>query len=290
MRFDRSILTGLLGLVLGLDVLAAFGNETIYKTNSPYNSIIVQEDSAGLRYLLFSENGALQSVRRPGEAGNLVLPYSRSMMVGLTCVEKPRRILVVGLGGASIPSYLHQHYPKARIDCVEIDSAVIDVAKRFFGFQEDDRLRAHAADGRKYIEETTHRYDIVFLDAFGDDYIPPSLTTREFLLAVRRVLSPRGIVLANVWGRFSNPLYDSMLVTYRDVFKQVYLFDVPLRGNIVFLAVPRTGTFHREDLAQKATAVSKKRSFGFDLGELVRSGYQDARELSLDAPVLLDPQ
>jgi spermidine synthase len=277
-------------MTLGLDMLAVLGSETIYEVQSRYSRIIVQEDDEGLRYLLFSENGPQQSVRCPGESGTLVLPYSRSMMVGLACVEKPAHILVVGLGGASIPSILRQHYPQAWIDCVEIDSAVIDVAKRFFDFQEDDRLRAHAVDGRKFIEETSHRYDLIFLDAYGNDVIPPSLTTREFLLAVRRALSTRGVVLGNIWSRASNPLYDSMLVTYRHVFKQVYLFDASQRGNIIFLAIPRGGILHREDLEQKAAAVSKKQNLGFDLGELIRSSYQDARELSLDAPLLKDPR
>lgn len=289
MRCHPSILSGLSGLFYGLSVLTTLGHQILYRTNSFFNQIIVEEDAEGLRYLLFSENGAQQSVRRPGDSSALVLPYSRSMMVGLACVENPRRILVVGLGGASIPGFLHQRYPKARIDCVEIDPAVIDVAKRFFGFREDHRLRAFAADGRKFIEETPHRYDLIFLDAYGDDFIPPSLTTREFLSAVRRALSRRGILLANVWSRFSNPQYDSMLATYRTVFTQLYLFNVPNRGNIIFLAVPREGTLPCEDLTRRATAVSKKRNLGFDLGELVRDGYQDTRGLSLDAPILQDP-
>ncbi len=290
MTTDSRMMGWLLGIVLGWGAVAAGGYPTIFETRSRYNHIIVQEDAEGLRYLLFSENGAHQSVRRPGQPGSLELPYSRSMMIGLACVQEPRRILVVGLGGGSIPSFLHLHYPRARIDCAEIDASVIDVAKRFFSFEEDARLQARLADGRKFIEETASRYDLIFLDAYGDDFIPPALATREFLLAVRRALSPRGIVLGNIWSRFSNPQYDSMLATYLDVFPQVYLFDVPAGGNIIFLALPRGGRLDREDLARKATTASDQRNFGFDLGALVRFGYQDARELELDAPVLADPK
>jgi spermidine synthase len=277
MPFLQSSTCSLLGWIFSLGLLAASDQRVIYETHSHYNHILVLEDEQGLRHLLFSEDGAQQSVRRPGETNALELPYSRTMMVGLACVGEPERILVVGLGGGSIPSFLHARYAQARIDCAEIDPAVIDVAKRYFGFCEDDRLKGHAADGRKFIEQTTNRYDLVFLDAYGDDQIPSSLTTRQFLQSVRRVLQPGGIVLGNVWSRLSNPLYDSMLRTYQEVFEQVYLFHVPARGNVIFLAIPRAGKLALDDLAQQAKAVSHQRNLGFDLEALVRFGYQEAQ-------------
>ncbi len=274
-------------ILLSLGVQANTGRQVIYQTRSAYNHIFVLEDAEGLRYLLFSENGAQQSVRRPGETNILELPYSRTMMVGLACVDPPERILVVGLGGGSIPSFLHARYPRAHIDCVEIDPAVIDVAKRFFDFREDDRLKAYAADGRKFIEDTKNRYDLVFLDAYGDDFIPPHLATREFLLAVRRILSPRGVVLGNIWSRASNHLYDSMVRTYQDVFEQLYLFQVPARGNVIFLAIPRPGRLSLDELARQAQAVTRQRQLGFDLGELIRSGHREV-QVDPDASVLRD--
>ena len=47
----------------------------------------------------------------------------------------------------------------------------------------------------------------------------------EFLQAVRAAVSPKGVVLANVWSRNSNPLYDSMVRTYQDVFEGLYIVE-----------------------------------------------------------------
>jgi len=210
------------------------------------------------------------------------------MMVALACVTEPGKILIIGLGGGSIPGFLHPRYPKTRIDCVDIDPDVIEVAKKFFAFKEDSNLRAYAADGRKFIEESKDRYDIIFLDAYGNDFVPPHLTTREFLTAVRRILTPDGIVVGNLWSRLSNPLYDSMVRTYEEVFEQVYLFTVPERENIILVAVPRKGKISRDEISRRATEVTKKRSLPFDLGELAKSGYHDAREMDFTDPVLED--
>ena len=150
----------------------------------------------------------------------------KAMPVGLAFVKEPKRVLIVGLGGGTIPGFLHKHYPETSIDAVDIDPDVVDVAKRFFGFREDATMKAHVTDGRRFIEECKEPYDVIFLDAFGSDSIPYHLATREFLQAVRRATKPDGVVLGNVWSSSINRLYDSMVRTYQATFDELYIFDV----------------------------------------------------------------
>src|SRR5882762_11640711 len=148
--------------------LAALGcaaQTVIHERASPYNNIIVTEDRDGLRTLLFERFGGRQSVVKPGDPDHLELAYARVALAGLALCEGPRRILVVGLGAGSLPMFLRKHYPAAAIDVAEIDPGVVDVAKQFFGFREDERTRAHVGDGRQFIEKARQGYDIVFLDA-----------------------------------------------------------------------------------------------------------------------------
>ena len=42
--------------------------------------------------------------------------------------------------------FLRKHFPKTTIDVVDIDPDVVEVAKKFFGFREDERLHAHVAE------------------------------------------------------------------------------------------------------------------------------------------------
>ena len=177
----------------------AFGApRVLYETHSDYNEIRVTEDAGGRRALRF-ERGALQSLIRPGEPLRLELPYTQLAMAGLAFVPRPQRLLVVGMGGGAMPMFLRAVLPRAHIDVVDIDPEVVAVARRFFGFREDARMKAHVADGRRFIEAAGPAYDVIFLDAFGPSSIPEHLATREFLAAVRARLTPKGVVVSNVW-------------------------------------------------------------------------------------------
>jgi spermidine synthase len=57
--------------------------------------------------------------------------------VGLALAERPQRVLIVGLGGGTIPSMFRKYLPDLQIDTVELDPEVVQVAKQYFGFRED---------------------------------------------------------------------------------------------------------------------------------------------------------
>ncbi len=287
MKTRKLLPLGLLAF-LGLCAIAPAQQKVLYEKQSPYNTIVVTEDDQGLRTLWFEEGGARQSVVKLGDPDHIELPYAEVMPVGLALVEEPKRVLIVGLGGGTIPSFLRKHYPKMAIDVVDIDPDVVAVAKRFFGFREDATMRAHVADGRRFIEQRGGRYDVIFLDAFGSENIPYHLATREFLQAVRRALTPKGIAVGNVWSSSSNRLYDSMVRTYQDVFDQLYIVDVRDAGNKILIALPRKGRIKRDDLARRAGTISRQKQFPFDMGELVTYGFRYAGERNRRGRVLTD--
>ncbi|MBP1733270.1 MAG: putative lipoprotein [Deltaproteobacteria bacterium] len=274
--------------VLACCAVAAAEQKIIYQKQSPYSLVVVTEDDRGMRTLSFGTGGVRQSVFKVGDLDHLELPYAPVMVSGLALCPEPRRVLVVGLGGGSIPSFLHKHYPKTRIDAVEIDPVVVEVAKQFFGFSEDETLKAYVQDGRQFIEERPNVYDIIFLDAFGSDSIPYHLATREFLEAVRRAITPQGVVLADVWGPGSNRLYASMVRTYQEVFDELYILEVQGAANQILIALPRKLGLAREELARRAGAISKQKQFRFDMADLVTYGYQYANEKDPRAQVLID--
>jgi len=277
-----------LSALAALTVLACSAQTVIYEKASPFNTIIVTEDHKGLRTLLFERGGGRQSVVKPGDPDHLELPYARVALAGLALCEEPRRILVVGLGGGSLPMFLRKHYPAAEIDVAEIDPGVVDVAKQFFGFREDERTRAHVGDGRQFIEKARQGYDIVFLDAFGARDVPKHLTTQEFLLAVRRALVPSGVVVSNVWRPSANPLHDSMVRTHQETFDELFILDVPGDVNNILLALPRKQPLNRSELAQLARKISAAKQFRFDLGEQVEYGFHYASGKSGPGRVLRD--
>jgi spermidine synthase len=260
----------------------------LYEKRSPYSTIVVTEDQEGLRTLSFERGGARQSVVKVGDPDHIELPYARAMLVSLAVVRDPARVLVVGLGGGTLPSFLRRHYPEATIDAVDIDPDVIEVAKSHFGFREDARMRAHVRDGRQFIEEVVEPYDLIFLDAFSSDSIPRQLTTRQFLEAVRRALTTRGVVVANLWSQSMNPLYHSMVNTYRAVFERLYLLDVPGAGNVILFGLSWREPLGREDLEQRTADLVRRWGLTLDLAWMVRQGFEPAGPKRVGGRVLVD--
>lgn len=275
-------------IILACCAVAAAEQKIIYQKQSPYSLVVVSEDDQGMRTLSFGTEGVRQSVVKVGDPDYLELPYVSVMLSGLALCPEPKRVLVVGLGGGTIPSFLHKHYPKTRVDAVEIDPVVVDVARQFFGFNEDEMQKAYVQDGRQFIEERPNTYDIIFLDAFGSDSIPYHLATREFLEAVRRAITPQGVVLADVWGPGSNRLYPSMVRTYQEVFDELHILTVRGSANRILIALPQKLRLGREELARRAGEVSKQKQFRIDMAELVTYGYQAVNEKDPHVQVLMD--
>jgi spermidine synthase len=283
----RSYLLGFI-LLLAFCASARAAEKVIYEKPSPYNTVVVTEDDQGLRTLMFERDGLRQSVVKVGDPDHIELPYPRAMFVALAVVERPKRVLIVGLGGGTIPSFLHKHYPQATIDVVDIDPEVVHAAKEYFGFREDATLHVHVDDGRRFIENGREPYDLIFLDAYGAENIPYHLATRQFLAAVRKALSPAGVVVANVFSRSSNALYDSMVRTYQEVFAELYILDVPGGGNKILLALSRPQRIQGRDLLQRARGVSKDKHIRFDLGDVVKYGSRREATTNTRGSVLMD--
>ncbi len=241
---------------------------------SAQSRFIVTQDGQGRRYLQFDWDGPYQSVVGPGFPLRLELPYTRAVVAGLAFVEAPRRILVVGVGGGTVPMFLRAVLPQAHIDAVDTDAGMLDVARRYFGFREDTALQAHVTDGRRFIETPGPPYDGIILDAYGPRGIPGPLATREFLLATRARLARGGAVVSNV-VRSPNPVFSSMVRTYRACFEQLYAFDVEETANRILVALAHPEKPSRAALKTRAERLARSRGVPFSLRALMARRLED---------------
>jgi spermidine synthase len=276
---------------LGWPVLGRAAERLIHQVESQFNDVLlVTEDPHGLRTLRFRTNGARQSVVKPGDPDHLAVRYIQAFPVGLLWQPQPQRILIVGLGGGSIAMFLHKHLPGASIDAVELDPAVVAVARSHFGLITDARLQVHVGDGRAFIEQARPGYDLILLDAYGRDGFPLALATQEFLRAVQRALSAEGVVLSNVWSRQHNSHYDDMVTSYRSLFGFTAVMDLEGVGNKLLIARHPPEPLNRTALISRAGALSRRLGLRVALGPMVRKGLRlpDAQERA--GKVLLDSQ
>lgn len=262
------------------------GEKVLVARHTAFQPILLTENESGLRTLRFGAEGVSQSVLKAADPRHLELAYARVLPASLVFVQDPRRVLIVGLGGGSLPRFFHSHFPETTIDVVELDRGVVDVAKTYCGFAEDARMHVHVEDGRDFIEAAGGGYDLIVLDCFDADSIPPHLATLEFLSTARNALSPRGIVVANIWGQSANPLYARMLITYRAVFDDVYIFDVPRPGSKLFVALPFKQTMSRDEMVERAGEIGRCRGFNYDLSTEI-AGFRNSEIETIRAGAVL---
>src|ERR1700730_14386084 len=118
----------------------------------PYNDIYVIK--RGNELLLTSRlKGWNYTESRINLADADVIPanYLRMMTTALAYAPRVDSILMVGLGGGVLTTYVGHFLPEAQIDSVEIDRGVIDTAKTWFGVKETERTRLVESDGRVFL-------------------------------------------------------------------------------------------------------------------------------------------
>jgi len=234
--FRLSLLTLLAWPALGAPAFAQ--QKLVHSERSLYREVLVYEDSSE-RCMCFTRQCRIgrQSCINLKDPRRFALNYTRMMMAGtLFMGPAPKRILIIGLGGGSIPTALAELLPEAQIDVVEIDPAVTRVARRYFGFKDGPKMKVIEVDGRVYVKRAIREklsYDAILLDAFDHEYIPEHLLTREFLAEVKSLLTPTGVLVGNTFS--SSRLYDHESVTYAAVFGSYYNLK---RENRVVVARP----------------------------------------------------
>ncbi len=110
-----------------------------------------------------------------------------------------RNVLIIGGGDGGMLREVARHSSVEHITMVEIDSAVVDMAKTYLpkhsdGAFEDPRLDLVIADGMDFVRDTDRRFDVIISDS--TDPIGPGevLFTEDFYGQCKRILNPGGVI------------------------------------------------------------------------------------------------
>jgi spermidine synthase len=194
-------------------------------------------EEAGVRYLHFGSLW-IQGAMRIARPWNLELDYTREMMASLLMRDDsrfPRKVLLIGLGAASITKYLYRNFPLAKLTVVEIEPRVVAAARQFFKLPDDPkRLNIVIADGAQFVAENDKKYDLILVDGFDEDARPGELDSLPFYQMCRSRLSENGIVAINLLGRSRG--YTTSLERLREAFDGRSLaFPSTESGNVIAL-------------------------------------------------------
>ena len=235
----------------------------IYERTSPYHHVMVL-DAGGVRTLSFDGSQETRMSLRNPLLGHF--DYTEMFHLAWLWNTNIQDVLMIGLGGGSTQrSFLH-YYPKVRIDSVDLDPVVVNVATNLFFVPVSERHRIHVADGRVYLRRATNDFDLIIVDAYVSNrygsYIPPHLVTREFVESARAHLEPNGVLTYNVIGTlqgWKSDLVGALARTLYEVFPVVYYAPAASSKNVVLLACQTPEIMTGPQLQARASELIRRR-------------------------------
>ncbi len=260
------------------------GDGRLAHIETPYNDVFITKRQHQL-VMSFQLKGwdYTESVSNLLDPDDLPLRYAQVMTIATVYPEAPRKILMLGLGGGSISTYLGRFMPEAAITTVEIDPGVITAAKTYFGVRETERMRYHAGDGRVFLNRNSELYDLILLDAYRGGYVPFHLLTREFYTLVKQRLTPGGAAAFNVHD--GSKLYASTVKTLGEVFAALDLYPTGV-GEVI--AVARTSPLDPQTLERRAAALQQRHGFRFPLPQILQRRMDKPQSQAANGDVITD--
>lgn len=153
---------------------------------------------AGTLDLRFA-HGVAQSRMRRSAPDLLVVDYTRTMLAALLWQPAPKRVGIVGLGGGSQAKFLYRHFPKLAIEALEVSAEVLALRERFRVPPDDHRFSVLHVDAAEFLPQHPGRYDLLLVDAYDAQGIPPPLGTFAFQEACRDALTEGGALATNLY-------------------------------------------------------------------------------------------
>jgi spermidine synthase len=178
-------------------IKAADTGRVLHEAETTHQYARVVERPDGARVLELNEGQAVHSLYRPGSYltgdywdGHLYLPFAARR-------SPPGRIAILGNAGGTVARSFGHFFPRTRVDAVEIDAELTELARRYFDLR-NPRMETFAEDARPWLARSAGGYDAIMVDAYRQPYIPFYLATREFFELARERLAPGGMVIVNV--------------------------------------------------------------------------------------------
>lgn len=237
LRISAGIIVMLLVFSVALD-LETYGT-VLYSDDGIYEKIIIYDGVFGGRPTRFFQQDRSSSGAMFLDSDNptdFVYGYTEYYSLYKIFTPDVKNALVIGGGAYSIPKALHAELPYAEVHVSEIEPSLVELARRFFGLEESERLINHTEDGRRFLRDSQMFYDLIFSDVYYSLFsIPSHFTTKEFFVAAKEKMSDNGVFIGNLIGDLSRQepsLIFSEIRTFQSVFPNSYFFavDGPAKG------------------------------------------------------------
>ncbi len=222
-------------------------------------------DDGNKRYLSFGA-GDEQSCMVKANPGLLQYDYNRAMiLVMLLC--QPSNIVVLGLGGGTLPNCLLRHFPDVSVTVVELRDVVIKFASKYFYLPQDERLNIINDNALDYLKHHDAGVcDVLFSDLFIAEGLEARQLTAQFLENAKRALTADGYLVINALEEYRTEKVLNTLLNQH--FKTVYE-NITDDGNWVIIATNGSDKVKPKSLYASAKQLSEVLGFSL-MGHLKR--------------------
>lgn len=143
--------------------------------------------------------------------------------------------LILGYGAGCVAETILKYNPHCMIDGVEIDSKVIELGRKYFHFDNDERVTLYCADAVNFMERCTGAYDLVVVDVYNDSAVPPEVETDVFTGQIKEHLKSNGMVLFNKYiiSRESREHFPELVSRYTVVFGSCSVLTIMGSGKMI---------------------------------------------------------
>lgn len=215
----------LAGLVLASAVaISSSGSlvpgDVVYSDSTPYQDLKVT-DNGNVRTLYLDDQP--QSAIYLDNSKGYPWDYPYYFHIPLLMREDVDKVLFIGGGGFTVPQKFAEK--NITVHAVEIDPGVIKAAEKNFNLSESENLKVYNKDGRQFLQESNHTYDVIYIDAYRKSKVPFHLTTQEFMQLTYEKTDENGIVASNVisaatgsGSKFARSQYKTMASVYESVY------------------------------------------------------------------------
>lgn len=176
-----------------------------------------------------------------GKEYELVFDYTKYYDKMFNANIDINNVLLIWWGWYSYPKYYISHYPLKKMDVVEIDGKITEIARKYFYLnkliQEFDltnnkRLNLINEDWRTYLNDNEIKYDAILNDAFSGENPVKTLTTLENIKSIKKSLKKNWVYLTNIissleWKK--SKFLRAEVNTLKKVFNNVYV--IPCNSN-----------------------------------------------------------
>ena len=222
------------------------GFHLVAERNSVYGNLVVTETGE-------AETNPIRSLYENGSIlANAPDPAAAEEAVDYALLEHsaPRRVLLIGGGVNGGVAEALKHPTVERLDYVELDPALIGMARQFFpaqtaNFDSFRQVHLHLLDGRRFLTETREKFDVIIVD------VPDPQTaqlnrfyTVEFFRAARAHLAPGGLLALELRSSEEtiSPDLAEFLRCIRKTLGEVFPYQAAIPGETIhFFGAVRAG-------------------------------------------------